>query len=149
MLFSFVAQVLLLLCRITWSSFSTCKSCHCTADGLTFSDPIHKKSARNLNLYDFCHSPKKLAAVSPFNKAQYWTTIYSFHYVPVNRKSRNLLQLNDLFPRLRGPTIKAEQLCQIREGFENCSRTLFLWPFEMLFFLLFLPFSAIVQSQDN
>jgi hypothetical protein len=44
MLFSLVSQVLLLLCRITWS------------------DPIHKKSARNLNLYDFCHSPKKLAA---------------------------------------------------------------------------------------
>jgi hypothetical protein len=29
MLFSLVSQVLLLLCRITWSSFSTCKSCHC------------------------------------------------------------------------------------------------------------------------
>jgi hypothetical protein len=26
-----------------------------TAEGLTFSDPIHKKSARNLNLYDFFH----------------------------------------------------------------------------------------------
>jgi hypothetical protein len=39
-----------------------------SAEGLTFSDPIHKKSARNLNLYDFCHSPKKLAAVSPFLK---------------------------------------------------------------------------------
>jgi hypothetical protein len=62
-----VSQVLLLLCRITWSSFSTCKSCHCTVEGLTFSDPIHKKSAGNLNLYDFCHSPKQLAAVSPFN----------------------------------------------------------------------------------
>jgi hypothetical protein len=34
-----------------------------TAEGLTFSDPIHKKSARNLNLYDFCHS---LAEISPF-----------------------------------------------------------------------------------
>jgi hypothetical protein len=34
-----------------------------TAEGLIFSDPIHKKSARNLNLYDFCHSPKKMAAV--------------------------------------------------------------------------------------
>jgi hypothetical protein len=33
-----------------------------TAEGLKFSDPIHKKSARNLNLYDFCHSLKKLAA---------------------------------------------------------------------------------------
>jgi hypothetical protein len=32
------------------------------AKGLTFSNPIHKKSARNLNLYDFCHSPKKLPA---------------------------------------------------------------------------------------
>jgi hypothetical protein len=31
MLFSYVSQVLLLLCHITWSSFSTCKSCHCTA----------------------------------------------------------------------------------------------------------------------
>jgi hypothetical protein len=30
-----------------------------TAEGLKFSDPIHKKGARNLNLYDFCHSPKK------------------------------------------------------------------------------------------
>jgi hypothetical protein len=30
-----------------------------TAEGLTFSDPIHKKSARNLNLYNCCHSPKK------------------------------------------------------------------------------------------
>jgi hypothetical protein len=38
-----------------------------TAEGLTFSDTIHKKSARNLNLYNFCHSPKKLAAVSPFS----------------------------------------------------------------------------------
>jgi hypothetical protein len=38
-----------------------------TAEGLTFSDPIHKKSARNLNLYNFCHSPKKLSAVSPFS----------------------------------------------------------------------------------
>jgi hypothetical protein len=28
---------------------------HCTAEGLTFLDPIHKKSARILNLYDFCH----------------------------------------------------------------------------------------------
>jgi hypothetical protein len=34
-----------------------------TAEGLTFSDPIHKKSARNLNLYNFCHSAKKLTAV--------------------------------------------------------------------------------------
>jgi hypothetical protein len=58
-----------LLCRITWSSFSTCKSGLCTAEGLTFLDPIHKKSARNLNLYDLCHSPKKLAAVSPFRIA--------------------------------------------------------------------------------
>jgi hypothetical protein len=33
-----------------------------TAEGLTFSDPIHTKRARNLNLYDFCHSSKKLAA---------------------------------------------------------------------------------------
>jgi hypothetical protein len=33
-----------------------------TAEGLTFSDPIHKKSARNLNLYNFCHSAKKLTA---------------------------------------------------------------------------------------
>jgi hypothetical protein len=40
-----------------------------TVEGLTFSDPIHKKSARNLNLYNFCHSPKKLAAVSPFSRA--------------------------------------------------------------------------------
>jgi hypothetical protein len=38
-----------------------------TAKGLTFSDTIHKKSARNLNLYNFCHSPKKLAAVSPYS----------------------------------------------------------------------------------
>jgi hypothetical protein len=38
-----------------------------TAEGLTFSYPIHKKSARNLNLYNFCHSPKKLAAVSTFS----------------------------------------------------------------------------------
>jgi hypothetical protein len=30
------------------------------AEGLTFSDPIHKKSARNLNLYNFCQSAKKL-----------------------------------------------------------------------------------------
>jgi hypothetical protein len=28
--------------------------------------PNSQKSARNLNLYDFCHSAKKLAAVSPF-----------------------------------------------------------------------------------
>jgi hypothetical protein len=27
----------------------------------------HKKSARNLNMSNFCHSPKKLAAVSPIN----------------------------------------------------------------------------------
>jgi hypothetical protein len=39
-----------------------------TAEGLTFSDTIHKKSAGNLNLYNFCHSPKKLAAVSPFRE---------------------------------------------------------------------------------
>jgi hypothetical protein len=38
-----------------------------TAEGLTFSDPIHKKSARNLNLYNFCHSAKKLTVVSPFS----------------------------------------------------------------------------------
>jgi hypothetical protein len=37
-----------------------------TAEGLTFSDPIHKKSARNLNLYNFCYSAKKVTAVSPF-----------------------------------------------------------------------------------
>jgi hypothetical protein len=36
-----------------------------TAEGLTFSDPIHKKSARNLNLYNFCHSAKKLTADHP------------------------------------------------------------------------------------
>jgi hypothetical protein len=44
---------------------------HCTAEGLTFSDPIHKKSGRNLNLYNFCHSAKKLTAVSPF-KAEHF-----------------------------------------------------------------------------
>jgi hypothetical protein len=79
MLFSFVSQVLLLLGRITWSSFSTCKSCHCTAEGLTFSDPIPKKSARNLNLYDFCHSPKKLAAVSPFRPEQVPCSLFRVH----------------------------------------------------------------------
>jgi hypothetical protein len=57
-----------LLCCITWSSFSTCKSCHCTAEGLTFSDPIHKKRARNLNLRLLSFTKKNLAAVSPFKQ---------------------------------------------------------------------------------
>jgi hypothetical protein len=73
MLFSFVIVV---VCRITWSSFSTCKSCHCTAEGLTFSDPIHKKSAKNLNLYNFCHSAKKLTAVSPFRRCPFFENIF-------------------------------------------------------------------------
>jgi hypothetical protein len=91
MLFSLVSQVLLLLCRIT-SSFSTCKSCHCTAEGLTFSDPMHKKSARNSNLYYFCHSRKKLTALSPFSclmltqhffvsKELFWTTLFGYSRV--------------------------------------------------------------------
>jgi hypothetical protein len=49
-------------CRITWSSFSTCKSCHCTAEGLTFSEPIHKKTSTTLYItciagchYNFIH----------------------------------------------------------------------------------------------
>jgi hypothetical protein len=64
MLFSLVSQVLLLLCSIT-SSFSTCKSCHCW--GPENFRPNSQKSARNLNLYNFCHSAKKLTAVSPFS----------------------------------------------------------------------------------
>jgi hypothetical protein len=47
--------------------FSLARFTSCHYEGLTFSDPIHNKSARNLNLYNFCHSPKKLAAVSPFS----------------------------------------------------------------------------------
>jgi hypothetical protein len=39
---------------LTWSSFSTCKTAKVAiADGQTFSDSIDKKSAGNLNLYDF------------------------------------------------------------------------------------------------
>jgi hypothetical protein len=38
-----------------------------TAEGLTFSDPMHKKVRENSNLYYFCHSAKKLTAVSPFS----------------------------------------------------------------------------------
>jgi hypothetical protein len=39
-----------------------------------------KKSARNLNLYDFCHSPKKLAAVSPFTSQRSWDVVLSRHW---------------------------------------------------------------------
>jgi hypothetical protein len=55
-------MTLLLLCicnlclpsRLTWSSFSTCKTAKVAiADGQTFSDSIDKKSAGNLNLYYF------------------------------------------------------------------------------------------------
>jgi hypothetical protein len=53
-------MTLLLLCnlclpsRLTWSSFSTCKTAKVAiADGQTFSDSIDKKSAGNLNLYNF------------------------------------------------------------------------------------------------
>jgi hypothetical protein len=61
MLFSVVSQVLLLLFVLPGHLSQHAKAA--TAEGLTFSDPIHKKSARKLNMYDFCHSPKKLAAV--------------------------------------------------------------------------------------
>jgi hypothetical protein len=47
MLFYLVSQVMLLLCRITWSSLSTCKSCHCS-EGLTFSDPIQLVDERGI-----------------------------------------------------------------------------------------------------
>jgi hypothetical protein len=49
---------------VTWSSFSTCKSCHCW--GPDIFRPNAQKSARNSNLYYFCHSAKKLTVVSPF-----------------------------------------------------------------------------------
>jgi hypothetical protein len=62
MLFTLFSQVLFLLLSGHLSQHAKVA----TAEGLTFADPIHKKSARNLNLYNFCHSPKKLAAVSPF-----------------------------------------------------------------------------------
>jgi hypothetical protein len=40
--------------RLTWSSFSTCKTAKVAiADGQTFSDSIDKKSAGNFNLYNF------------------------------------------------------------------------------------------------
>jgi hypothetical protein len=112
MLFSFVSQVLLLLCRITiflnmqklplhctalhctalhctalHCTALHCTALHCTAEGLTFSDPIHKKSARNLNLYDFCHSPKKLAALSPFRSATFYH--YSLLNDAINTESFN------------------------------------------------------------
>jgi hypothetical protein len=64
-----------------------CTALHCTAEGLTFSDPIHKKSARNLNLYDFCHSPKKLAALSPFRSATFYH--YSLLNDAINTESFN------------------------------------------------------------
>jgi hypothetical protein len=44
-----------------------------TAEGLTFSDPIHKKSARNLNLYNFCHSAKKLTELFSDTKLRMFT----------------------------------------------------------------------------
>jgi hypothetical protein len=72
---------------ITWSSFLTCKSCHCWGLGLTFSDPIHKKSAGNLNLYDFCHLPKKLAAVSPFSCQLFFINRPLVWSIPILRKS--------------------------------------------------------------
>jgi hypothetical protein len=66
MLFSLVSQVLLLLGHLSQHAKAA------NAEGLTFSDPIFtKKSARNLNLYNFCHSPKKLAAVSPMITIEY------------------------------------------------------------------------------
>jgi hypothetical protein len=52
-----------------------------TAEGLTFSDP----SASNLNLYDFCHSPKALTAVSPY----YFTNIL---FVIIKKLARAIFQ---------------------------------------------------------
>jgi hypothetical protein len=43
--------------KVIWSSFSTCKSCYCW--GPNIFRPNSQKSARNLNLYNFCHSAKK------------------------------------------------------------------------------------------
>jgi hypothetical protein len=56
MLFSLVSQFC--YCHVVLPGHLSQHEKAATAEGLTFSDPIHKKSARNLNLYDFCHSPK-------------------------------------------------------------------------------------------
>jgi hypothetical protein len=66
--FPLVSQVLLLLMHVVLPHLSQHAKA-ATAEGLTFSDPMHKKSARNSNLYYFCHSRKKLTAVSPFSNA--------------------------------------------------------------------------------
>jgi hypothetical protein len=64
-----------------------------TAEGLTFSDPIHKKSARNLNLYNFCHSPTKLAVVSPFTDESCCKNIFAVALSNTAKKKKKKIKI--------------------------------------------------------
>jgi hypothetical protein len=90
-----------------------------TAEGLTFSDPIHKKSARNLDLYNFCHSAKKLTAVSPFRAvSDRRSTESNFYLKWVNQSTvyietvSPLSTLNRYHVRL-GVMLKMRRYCKI------------------------------------